>query len=209
MLFSTTFKTLSMSSILKGLVMKSKAPAASAFSLNSTSAWAVTKTTLGVHSVSASRLTIILQASRPSMTGICMSISMQSNLLVAEASTAFFPLSTMVTSETPTRFRMRSRTFWLMRLSSATRTLIARGGYCFVDRFLGFGGVARFLAATAIVVSLSSVFVVLNPDDRLAIGTGFGLSSSAAAAAAAPCFFRSSSMVRNSWMSCILRGLEM
>mmetsp|Transcript_13277 Transcript_13277/g.27842 ORF Transcript_13277/g.27842 Transcript_13277/m.27842 type:complete len:287 (-) Transcript_13277:1428-2288(-) len=90
---------------------------------------------------------MILHASRPSMTGICMSIRMQSNFVVAEASTAFFPLSTMVTSVTPTRFRMRSKTFWLIILSSAISTLISRAGYCFVH-LIFLGGAARFFRAS-------------------------------------------------------------
>mmetsp|Transcript_5078 Transcript_5078/g.10510 ORF Transcript_5078/g.10510 Transcript_5078/m.10510 type:complete len:226 (-) Transcript_5078:1154-1831(-) len=156
---SKIVNTLSMSSILKGLVMKSKAPAARAFSRNSTRAWAVTKTILVASSLSLSRFTMILQASRPSMMGICMSINMQSNLVFSEASTAFFPLSTIVMSVTPTRLRIRSKTFWLMRLSSATRTLMFRGGNCLVSRVFFFGGVDRFFAEAPPLDDLDSPFL--------------------------------------------------
>mmetsp|Transcript_10322 Transcript_10322/g.25967 ORF Transcript_10322/g.25967 Transcript_10322/m.25967 type:complete len:219 (+) Transcript_10322:824-1480(+) len=113
--------------------MYPKAPTASAFSRISAMSWAVTKAT---RAASLSRSTMILQASRPPMTGISMSIKIQSNRLDAVISTAFFPLSTIEISVTPRRFRIRSSTFWLIMLSSTMSTFKARGGYLVANFFL-------------------------------------------------------------------------
>mmetsp|Transcript_13864 Transcript_13864/g.33544 ORF Transcript_13864/g.33544 Transcript_13864/m.33544 type:complete len:203 (-) Transcript_13864:2343-2951(-) len=117
------------------------------------------------------RLEMIEVASKPSIMGICMSINIISYTLSSEASTANLPFSTISISSIPTRISVRFRTFWLILLSSATKTFINAmvfSGCCCCSEAVSFVSLAL---AAGLLLPLS-VFISSSPV-RIFSTTGF------------------------------------
>lgn len=91
----------------KGLEKKPLAPTASAWVLYSSRACAETKSTKAVGSLS----TIVLIASIPTIIETCISMNMQAKVDVAQISTAFWPLSTIVMPSMPAHPNTLDNTF--------------------------------------------------------------------------------------------------